>query len=169
MSTCRDGILDLARFYCRRRPPRDVRLGRHPDHVDPALTGPGRPDRVICFATPCGTAARRSPGMTSNAELAVSIRPRSASPASAAVRPKSPPQPGPPKGVARAAGRSFAQDDPFEAQALRGEIDAATPRRTAIHEAGDTVVAIALSVVRSTVVAVGSAGAFGRTVMLQRT
>jgi cell division protease FtsH len=141
----------------------------YPDRVDPALTRPGRLDRVIHFAAPgpegiVSIARHHLAGELTGVDLApIGQLGLGRSPAEIAAAVKAA------RGAARTERRALAYDDLVEALAPRVDLDAPTLRRVAEHEAGHVVTAIALAV--DDVVAVdvvGDGGAFGRTVMRRR-
>jgi cell division protease FtsH len=141
----------------------------YPDRVDPALTRPGRLDRVIHFTAPgpegiASIARHHLAGELAGIDLAPIGRlglGRSPAEIAAAVKAA--------RGAARAAQRALAYEDLVEALAPRADVDDATLQRIARHESGHVVTAMALGVDEIVAVdVVGSAGAFGRSVMRKR-
>jgi cell division protease FtsH len=139
------------------------------DRIDPALIRPGRLNRVIHFVAPspegiASIARHHLAGELAGVDLtAIGQIGLGRSPAEIAAAVKTATR------AARAEKRAMVYEDLVEALAPRGNLDAATLRRAAVHEAGHVVTAIALEV--GEVVAVdiiGGADAFGRMVMRQR-
>ncbi|MET4842654.1 AAA family ATPase [Bradyrhizobium japonicum] len=141
----------------------------HPDRIDPALLRPGRLDRVIHFRAPdaegVASIARHHLGselpgadLTAIGQLGLGRSPAEIAAAVSSAR-----------RAARTAKRPLRYDDLVDALAPRPDVDDATLRRIARHEAGHVVTAIALGVDELVAVdVVGDAGAFGRTVLRQR-
>jgi cell division protease FtsH len=141
----------------------------HIEKIDPALLRPGRLDRVIRFVAPgadgIASILRHQLGPDLNGiDLAVlgqiGIGHSPAEIASVVKRARS---------TARFAKRALEYDDLVNALAPPADMDEATLRRVAAHEAGHVVVALALDVDEVVAASIAQAAdSFGRTVMRQR-
>lgn len=141
----------------------------HVDRLDPALIRPGRLDRVIHFRPPgpegiASILRHHLDGDLAGIDLAVMGRlGLGRTPAELAAVVKSA------RRAARAERRALVRDDLIEALVPKTDVDAGTLRRIAVHEAGHAVVCLALGLDELVVVeAIGSAGAWGRTLMRRR-
>ncbi|MBR0925197.1 cell division protease FtsH [Bradyrhizobium ottawaense] len=141
----------------------------HVDRLDPALIRPGRLDRVIHFRPPgpegiASILRHHLDGDLAGTDLSVMGRlGLGRTPAELAAVVKTA------RRAARAEKRALTGDDLVEALAPKANVDAATLRRIAVHEAGHAVVGLALGIDELVVVeAIGSAGAWGRTLMRRR-
>lgn len=141
----------------------------YPERIDPALIRPGRLDRIIEFTEPgpdgiVSIARHHLAGDLAGIDLtAIGPLGLGRSPAEIAAAVKAA------RGVARAEKRALVYDDMVEALAPRVDLDAATLRRIAEHEAGHVVTALAAGPDEVIAVdVVGNEGAFGRTIFRRR-
>ncbi|MGX1007056.1 cell division protease FtsH [Bradyrhizobium japonicum] len=141
----------------------------HVDRIDPALLRPGRLDRVIHFRPPgpdgiASILRHHLDGDLAGTDLAVlGTLGLGRTPAELAAVVKAA------RRAARAERRALARDDLVEALAPKANVDAATLRRIAVHEAGHAVVCMAIGIDELVVVeAIGCVGAWGRTLMRRR-
>lgn len=141
----------------------------HVDRIDPALLRPGRLDRVIHFRPPgpegiASILRHHLDGDLAGIDLAVMGRlglGRTPAELAAVVKVA--------RRAARAERRALVHEDLVEALAPKADLDTATLRRIAIHESGHAVVGLALGIDELVVVeAIGTTGAWGRTLMRRR-
>lgn len=141
----------------------------HVDRLDPALIRPGRLDRVIHFRPPgpegiASILRHHLDGDLAGTDLAVMGRlglGRTPAELAAVVKVA--------RRAARAGKRVLTHDDLVEALMPKLDVDVATLRRIAVHESGHAVVCLALGIDELVVVeAIGSTGAWGRTLMRHR-
>ncbi|MGY3510603.1 AAA family ATPase [Bradyrhizobium lupini] len=141
----------------------------HVDRLDPALLRPGRLDRIIHFRPPgpegiASILRHHLDGDLAGTDLAVMGTlglGRTPAELSAVVKAA--------RRAARAERRALACDDLIEALAPKANVDAATLRRIAVHESGHAVVCLVLGIDELVLVeAIGTTGAWGRTLMRHR-